>query len=57
MTREGATGVLQRMAGRQELDQRLVDLLLASCDEVDRLGAAAQTAAAREYKAFRDALG
>jgi HD-GYP domain-containing protein (c-di-GMP phosphodiesterase class II) len=53
MSREEAAATLRHMAGRRELDTRLVDLLLEHYVEIDTARVASQKAARREYADFR----
>jgi len=52
MTPEKAQAVLRDMAGRNQLDERLVNMLLEDFDEVNRARAEAQTEAIRDYEKF-----
>ena len=56
MDKETALTVLEDMAERCELDASIVAVLGKYFDETNELRAAAQTAAVREYEAFRSAL-
>jgi len=57
MSREEATGVLRQMVERNELDGRIVGLLLASYEELNTIRAEAQSQAIHEYETFQAALG
>ena len=56
MTREDALGILHGMAAKGELDARLVSLMEAHFDAINRAREEAQAQAVREYEAFRGAL-
>lgn len=56
MEKEKAIGLIDSMVNGQELDGRLVRILLENYDEINALRAAAQQEAVREYEAFQAAL-
>jgi HD-GYP domain-containing protein (c-di-GMP phosphodiesterase class II) len=56
MEREQAVAVLKGMAGRQELDPKLVGMALSHYDDLDGIRAFAQARAVTEYEAFRAEL-
>jgi HD-GYP domain-containing protein (c-di-GMP phosphodiesterase class II) len=54
MTKDEATALLQAMAQKGELEQLVVNMLLAHYDEFDQVRAEAQQNAVQKYQAFQE---